>query len=66
HYSVRASWDSDDPPECQVTGGSDAAALLRVADVCVWDELANARRADFEAVDAGLRELCDSDLPFGG
>ncbi|CAN0522446.1 unnamed protein product [Laminaria digitata] len=64
--SVRASWDSDDPPECQVTGGSDAAALLRVADVCVWDELANARRADFEAVDAGLRELRDSDLPFGG
>ena len=63
---MRASWGSEDPPGCQVTGGSDVAVLLCVADVVVWDELANARRADFEAVDASLLELRDSDLPFGG
>ncbi|CAM9554096.1 unnamed protein product [Laminaria digitata] len=64
--TVSTSWDSDDPSACQVTGGSDVAAALRVADACVWNELANARGADFEAVDADLRELSESDLLFGG
>ena len=40
---VRASGDSNNPLGCQSTGGSDAAALRRVADIFVLDELTYAR-----------------------
>lgn len=58
--------DTDDPPVCQLTGGSDAAALLRSCDLIIWDELGNSRRGDVEAVDRGLRELRGSSSVFGG
>ncbi len=64
--SVQSAWNQDEPPVCGVTGGSDNAALLRVADAIVWDEMGNAKRADMEAVDALLRELRRSERPFGG
>ncbi|CAN0162801.1 unnamed protein product, partial [Ectocarpus fasciculatus] len=58
--------DGEDPPVCQITGGSDAAALLRSCDLVIWDELGNSRRGDVEAVDRGLRELRGSSSVFGG
>ena len=60
------SWDHHEPPVCQVIGGSDNAALLRVVGAIVWDEMGNASRADVEAVGALLRELRGSERPFGG
>lgn len=64
--SVVPTWNVDDPPECQITGGSDAAVLLRAADVIIFDEFASARRADVEAIDRGMREIRNSPDVFGG
>lgn len=40
--------------------------MLRKADMAVWDEAGNQHRWAFEAVDRTMRDLRNSDRPFGG
>ena len=49
-----------------ITAQSSRAEVLRRARILVWDEAPMAPKEALEAVDKLLRDLTDSDLPFGG
>ena len=51
---------------CDITAESQRAALLRAADLIVWDEVTMSHRYSIEAVDKTLRDFMQTDLPFGG
>lgn len=51
---------------CAVNKESPYAAMLRRADMVVWDEAGNQHRWAFEAVDRTFRDLHNSNRPFGG
>eukprot|EP00662_Eupelagonemidae_sp_cell21_P023252 gene23252-46376_t len=51
---------------CSVADNSARAALLRAADVVIWDELPMQHRLHVEAVDELLRRLRRDPRPFGG
>ena len=57
---------STEPLICKVSPRSQRAELIRGAAVIIWDEIFNARRQDFEAMEQLLRELGHHDVPFGG
>ncbi|GBG85431.1 hypothetical protein CBR_g40073 [Chara braunii] len=44
----------------------DLAELIRRADLIVWDEAPMSNKFHLEALDITLRDLCNSNLPFGG
>ena len=52
--------------KCRISPRSDEADLIRASKLIIWDELPMANRAAVEAVDALLRDLKGSELPFGG
>lgn len=52
--------------KCRISPRSDQADLIRASKLIIWDELPMANRAAVEAVDALLRDLKRSELPFGG
>ena len=54
-----------DDASCGLSTDSDAAELMRVASLIVWDDGPNAPLAAFEAVDRFLRELLDLDSLSG-
>jgi hypothetical protein len=49
-----------------ITNGSQRAQLIRAARVIVFDEAPMAHRFIFEILDRSLRDLMNSDDPFGG
>ena len=51
---------------CYVNKESDRAKLLRMADLIIWDEAPMAHRHCHEALERTFRDICDSDLPWGG
>ena len=55
-------------PGCtwNVSAQSDLAALIKEADLIIWDEVTMANKLLIEALEAGLRDLMQNELPFGG
>ena len=51
---------------CNIDKKSKTADLLRQTKLIIWDECPMMRRECFEAVDRTLRDLCNTDQPFGG
>ena len=51
---------------CNLPLQSDAAKLVRAADLIVWDEAPMAHKFCYGAVDKTLKELMHNELPFGG
>lgn len=51
---------------CSVPKESQQAGMLRIADVCIWDEIGMQHRHAPEAVDRTLRDIRNCDQPFGG
>ncbi len=51
---------------CSVTKESTYAALLLTTDIIIWDEAGNQHRWAPEAVDRLMKDLKNSDKPFGG
>ena len=45
---------------------SSHASLIQEASLIIWDEASMARRENIEALDMLLRDLCLSNVPFGG
>lgn len=51
---------------CNINKESPLADMLRRTTLIIWDEAANQHRWAPEAVDRALRDLRNSDRPFGG
>ena len=58
--------DGEEAPQCNVTGGSQRAELLRTAAVHIWDEFPMCHRKVFEAVSRCLCDLMQTTAPCGG
>lgn len=55
-----------DTPRIDMKFKTTRGSLIKSADAIVWDELANANRADVEVVDQWLRKLMNVNIVFGG
>ncbi|GBG81891.1 hypothetical protein CBR_g34074 [Chara braunii] len=66
HSRFRAPLTPDDKKPFAIPKQSELATLIRRAQLIVWDEAPMTHRFHLEALDITLRDLCDSDLPFGG
>ena len=62
HTRCTRSW-SQETPQCNVTGGSQIAELLKMAAMHIWDEFP---RKVFEAVNSCLCDLKQTTAPCGG
>jgi hypothetical protein len=51
---------------CAIAKESRYADMLRQAKLIIWDEAGNQSRYAFKAVDRTLRDITNSDRPFGG
>ena len=51
---------------CNIAAQSENAALIRAADLILWDEAPMTDQKAFGAVERSLRDLMGNDLPFGG
>ena len=49
-----------------ISAQSPEAALFREAELFIWDEATMAHRYLHEALDKGLQDIMENDLPFGG
>ena len=58
--------DGEEAPQCNVTGGSQRAELLKTAAVHIWDEFPMCHRKVFEAVNRCLCDLKQTTVPCGG
>ena len=58
--------DSNEAPQCNVTGGSQRAQLLRRAAVHIWDEFPMCHQKIFDAVSHCLCDLLQTTTPCGG
>jgi hypothetical protein len=51
---------------CNIKNNSALADLIRSADLIIWDEAPMQHKYNMEAVDHTFRDLCESEMPFGG
>jgi len=51
---------------CSISKQSYLAKLIKIAKVIIWDEAPMVNRYVLEALDRSLRDILDSDAPFGG
>lgn len=51
---------------CNVKINSKYADYLKSIDVILWDEISMTPKDAFECVNCLLRDICDTDEPFGG
>ncbi|XP_074271487.1 uncharacterized protein LOC141595423 [Silene latifolia] len=65
HSMFKLPLDLDSSLSCAVPKQGSLAALLREVVILIWDEASMARKESVEALDALLRDLCDSNLLFG-
>lgn len=51
---------------CNVSANSDDGRVLKEVDLIIWDKIVMCHRHCIEAVDRSLRDLTETDRPFGG
>lgn len=66
HSLFKIPIDISDDSFCSIPKESMRAQLLRATDLIVWDEALMQNRQTHECLGRTMRDLCDSDLPFGG
>ena len=58
--------DGEEAPQCNITGSSQRAELLKTAAVHIWDEFPMCHHKIFEAVNRCLCDLKQTTTPCGG
>ncbi len=66
HSRFRAPLKIEEFSSLDISVQTSLAALIRVCLLIVWDEAPMAHRFLLEALDRSLRDIMESDLPFGG
>ncbi|KAK9677652.1 hypothetical protein RND81_11G158500 [Saponaria officinalis] len=66
HSRFKIPIDLETSLSCDVPKQGSLAALIREADLLIWDEASMARRENIESLENLLRNLCNPKLPFGG
>jgi hypothetical protein len=67
HSTFRIPIDTlDAESTCNISKQDKRADLLRSVDLIIWDEALMHTRFAHEALDRTMRDICDSELPFGG
>ncbi|XP_074293518.1 uncharacterized protein LOC141620583 [Silene latifolia] len=66
HSRFKLPLDTDGSLTCDVPKQSSLAALIRETSLIIWDEASMAKKANVEALDLLLRDLCNPELVFGG
>ncbi|XP_074299496.1 ATP-dependent DNA helicase pfh1-like [Silene latifolia] len=66
HSQFKIPLECDISLACDVPKQSSLAALIRAASLIIWDEASMSKRQNIESLDHLLRDLCDSNLIFGG
>ncbi len=66
HSRFKLPIDINEMSVCNVRKQSALARLIRETSLFIWDEAPMAHRLLFQAFDRMLKDLMDSDLPFGG
>lgn len=66
HSRFKIPTVSEESLTCNVGKQSRLALLIQEASLIIWDEASMARRENVEALDMLLRDLCLSNVPFGG
>ncbi|XP_027122061.2 uncharacterized protein [Coffea arabica] len=66
HSLFKLPLDASATKACQISKQSSTAKLIVMAKLILWDEASMAKRDAIEAFDLLLRDIMDSDKPFGG
>ncbi|XP_042941189.1 uncharacterized protein LOC122275912 [Carya illinoinensis] len=66
HSRFKIPLDSNKNSICSVSKQSGLAKLLQVTKLIIWDEAPMSRKEAIEALDRMLKDVNDSELPFGG
>ncbi|KAG6645201.1 hypothetical protein CIPAW_08G106200 [Carya illinoinensis] len=66
HSRFKIPLDSNKNSICSVSKQSELAKLLQVTKLIIWDEAPMSRKEAMEALDRMLKDVNDSELPFGG
>ncbi|XP_027086480.1 ATP-dependent DNA helicase RRM3-like [Coffea arabica] len=66
HSRFKIPLDISETKACQVSKQSSIAKLLIEAKLILWDEASMAKKETIEAFDMLLRDIMESDDPFGG
>ncbi|KAM6570896.1 hypothetical protein CsatA_014976 [Cannabis sativa] len=66
HSRFKLPLHTGDKNTCSVSKQSGLANLLRQAKLIIWNEAPMTRKPHSEAFDQMLKDITDSDLPFGG
>ena len=66
HSRFKAPLQPDAKSVCSIKGQSTLAEVIHCMKLIIWDEAPMAHYHLLEALDRTLRDLIDSDLPFGG
>ncbi|XP_027166384.1 uncharacterized protein LOC113766387 [Coffea eugenioides] len=66
HSRFKIPLDFSKAKSCQLSKQSSAAKLISESKLILWDEASMAKRDTIEAFNELLKDLMDSDLPFGG
>ena len=56
----------DNGSKCNISPASDYGKMIKEIDMFIVDEISMMNRYAFEAIDAMLRDVCDTEIPFGG
>ncbi|XP_027072018.2 uncharacterized protein [Coffea arabica] len=66
HSRFKIPLDASAAKTCQISKQSSTARLIVMAKLILWDEASMAKRDTIEAFDLLLKDIMDSDKPFGG
>ncbi|KAG7952067.1 hypothetical protein I3843_12G040700 [Carya illinoinensis] len=66
HSRFKIPLDSNKNSICSVSKQSGLVKLLQVTKLIIWDEAPMSRKEAIEALDRMLKDVNDSELPFGG
>jgi PIF1-like helicase/Helicase len=66
HSSLQIPLITNDPSTCTIAKGTHRAQLLQQTELIIWDEALMQHRHLHEAVNRTLKDILESDKPFGG
>ncbi|XP_022873152.1 ATP-dependent DNA helicase PIF1-like [Olea europaea var. sylvestris] len=66
HSRFKIPLETIDEVNCSVSNQSASGIMLQMCRLIIWDEAPMVNRCTIEAVDRMLRDITDSNLPFGG
>ncbi|XP_027082697.1 uncharacterized protein [Coffea arabica] len=66
HSRFKIPLDVSASRTCQISKQSSIAKLISLAKLILWDEASMAKKDTVEAFDLLLKDVMDSDMPFGG